>query len=92
MPNYSNIFDNQALDYISYREKVSSLLLQGETTGSDHSEAMLHYTKMNVQRMNRVDKTTILHEPLLQVIANLKAKYKFDQIIFKLLKNSLSRR
>ena len=77
MYNYSNIFDNEALDYASYREKVNQLLAQNKTTGTDHSEAMLHYTKMNVQRMNRVEKTTQLNEQILTVIANLKGKYKF---------------
>ena len=62
MSNYSNIFDNESLDYTSYREQVRDLLSKGETTGADHSDEMLHYTKMNVQRMNRVEKTTILNE------------------------------
>ncbi len=77
MSNYSNIFDNEALDYASYREKVSELLAQNETTGLDHSEAMLHYTKMNIQRMNRVEKTTQLNEQILHAIAKIKRKYKF---------------
>ena len=77
MSNYSNIFDNESLDYTSYREKVSHLLSKGETTGTDHSDDMLHYTKMNVQRMNRVEKTTILNEETIQALANLKGKYKF---------------
>lgn len=49
----------------------------GKTTGEDHSEGMLHYTKMNVQRMNRVGKTTILNDLLVETIFNLKGKYKF---------------
>lgn len=77
MSNYSNIFDNESLDYASYREKVSHLLSKGETTGIDHSDEMLHYTKMNVQRMNRVEKTTVLNEQVLKALANLKGKYKF---------------
>jgi hypothetical protein len=77
MSNYSNIFDNEGLDYTSYKEKVSQLLSQGETTGEDHSDEMLHYTKMNLQRMNRVEKTTVLNDQLLQVIDQIKGKYKF---------------
>jgi hypothetical protein len=77
MSNYGNIFESESLDYTSYKEKVNQLLLQGKTTGEDHSDAMLHYTKMNLQRMNRVEKTTVISDQLLQVIDHLKGKYKF---------------
>ena len=75
MINYSNIFDKEAIAYLSYRDMVNDLLAQGKTTGEDHSEEMLHYTKMNVQRMNRVDKTTVLSEELLTTLSNLKGHY-----------------
>ncbi|WP_113660672.1 thioredoxin family protein [Pedobacter nanyangensis] len=77
MLNYSNIFDKEALAYPSYRHLVDELLAQGQTTGPDNSEAMLHYTKMNVQRMNRVDKTTVLDEKLLETLKGIKGKYHF---------------
>ena len=77
MLNYSNIFDKEALDYTSYRNLVDELLTQGETTGPDNSEAMLHYSKMNVQRMNRVDKTTVLGEELLATLEKIEGKYRF---------------
>jgi len=76
MFNYSNIFDS-GMNYSSYRELVHSLLLTGKTTGEDSSEAMLHYTKMNEQRMNRVEKTTVLMAEVLSAIANIKKSYKF---------------
>ncbi|WP_293300524.1 thioredoxin family protein [Pedobacter sp. UBA4863] len=81
MINYSNIFDKEALDYTSYRNLVDELLAKGETTGPDNSEAMLHYTKMNVQRMNRVDKTTVLGEELLLTLQKIEGKYRFLVII-----------
>lgn len=81
MINYSNIFDKEALDYTSYRNLVDELLAKGETTGPDNSEAMLHYTKMNVQRMNRVDKTTVLGEELLLTLQKIGGKYRFLVII-----------
>ncbi len=77
MLDYSNIFDKEALDYPSYRNLVDELLAQGQTTGPDDSEAMLHYTKMNVQRMNRVDKTAVLSEEILETIKGVKGKYHF---------------
>ncbi|RWU07403.1 thioredoxin family protein [Pedobacter chitinilyticus] len=77
MLDYSNIFDKEALDYPSYRNLVDELLAQGQTTGPDDSEAMLHYTKMNVQRMNRVDKTAVLSEEILETLKGIKGKYHF---------------
>lgn len=76
MVNYHEIFEEQGLDYITYRALVDKLLAEGHTTGPDNSEDMLHYSKMNVQRMSRVDKTAILNEALTSTINNLKGKYK----------------
>ncbi|WP_131536472.1 thioredoxin family protein [Pedobacter nototheniae] len=76
MLNYREIFEEEGMDYSTYRQLVDQLLAEGHTTGPDSSEAMLHYSKMNVQRMNRVDKTATLNEDLQQVISNLKGKYK----------------
>lgn len=77
MLNYSQIFDNEGLTYANYRDLVNQLLAEAKTTGADHSEEMLHYTKMNVQRMNRVDKTTVLTDALLSTVAQIKGKYRF---------------
>ncbi len=77
MDNYSNIFDNDGVDYSTYRKLINDLLAEGKTTGPDHSEAMLHYTKMNVQRMNRVEKTTVLMDELVKAIENVKGSYHF---------------
>lgn len=76
MPNYSDIFDNEGLDYMIYRQLIDKLLSQGKTTGPDNSTEMLHYTKMNVQRMKRVEKTIVLTDGLLATIAALKNKYR----------------
>ncbi|WP_296705548.1 thioredoxin family protein [Algoriphagus sp.] len=44
------------LSYLGYRRVIDALLAEGKTTGSNHSESNINYTKMNVARMNRVDK------------------------------------
>jgi thioredoxin-like negative regulator of GroEL len=75
MVDYGHIFENDGLSYENYRELISTLLIAGKTTGPDNSEAMLHYTKMNNQRMNRVEKTTELLPELLSIIENLKGNY-----------------
>lgn len=77
MIDYSNIFDNEGMDYSAYRDLINVLLAAHKTTGPDHSEAMLHYTKMNVQRMNRVEKTVQLSPEFLQVLENIKSSYRF---------------
>jgi len=77
MLNYRNIFDNEGISYPQYREMIDRLLAEGRTTGTNHSEAMLHYTKMNVQRMKRVEKTTILSEELLTIIQRVTGHYHF---------------
>ncbi|MBC8985521.1 thioredoxin family protein [Pedobacter sp. N36a] len=77
MINYSNIFDSDGISYAAYRELIDQLLLEKKTTGEDDSEAMLHYTKMNVQRMSRVDKTVVLTADLLEALENLKKQYRF---------------
>ncbi len=68
-----NIISQAVLDsgmtYDEYRKQTDDLLAAGKTTGADQSEALLHYTKLNVTRMNRLDKTTILTEETLEKLA-----------------------
>lgn len=75
MVNYSEIFSDQGMDYQTYRALVDQLLLEGKATGDVTYD--LHYTKMNVQRMSRVDKTASLTEELTATIDQLKTSYKF---------------
>lgn len=75
MINYGQTYLEEGMSYEQYRQLVDERLAAGETTSGDASQEMLHYTKMNVQRMNRLDKTVHLHEDLLQVLMNLKQKY-----------------
>jgi hypothetical protein len=48
---------DKAKTYVSYRKMIDQLLAENKTTGSIHTEAYLEYTRMNVKRMNRWDKT-----------------------------------
>jgi len=77
MIDYNNSFIKDGMSYQEYRNLINELLLQHKTTGPDDSDAMLHYTKMNVQRMNRVDKTVKLNEDFLDVLSGVKNKYRF---------------
>jgi hypothetical protein len=53
-----------AYSYHAYRSLIDELVAQGKTTGSRQGEDMLAYTKQNLQRMSRLDKTTVLDEKL----------------------------
>lgn len=48
---------HSAMSYPEYRKLIENLLEHNKTTGHNQSSAMLHYTTMNVVRMERLDKT-----------------------------------
>lgn len=52
------------MTYEGYRQLINDLLAEGKTTGPNQSEAMTHYTELNVTRMKRLDKRTKLNESL----------------------------
>ncbi|TVQ67497.1 MAG: thioredoxin family protein [Balneolaceae bacterium] len=60
-----------AYNYREYREMIDQALSEGKTTGENHSEAMLHYTKMNVHRMSRLDRRTELLDELKKVAGSI---------------------
>lgn len=68
---------NKALPYDSYRKQVDALLAEGKTTGNIQSEEYLEYTKLNVQRMNRLDKTFEIDEKTKIQLDQLDHKYKW---------------
>ncbi|REL32801.1 thioredoxin family protein [Rhodohalobacter sp. SW132] len=57
---------DEAYTYEQYREMIDRRLEEGKTTGENHSEAMLHYTNMNVHRMKRHDKRTDLTDKVIE--------------------------
>lgn len=58
-------------DYAAYRGMIDELLEQGKTTGENHSESMLEYTRMNVKRMKKWDKIAKLDSELIDLIKNI---------------------
>lgn len=60
-----------AMSYPQYRALIDDLLSKNQTSGSDQSQAMVDYTRMNVQRMRRNDKQTVLTPALLEKIKTL---------------------
>lgn len=61
----------KAIDYTSYKSIITSLLEEGKSTGPNQSEALTNYSKMNVQRMKRWDKTFTLTEDLKKVLSEI---------------------
>lgn len=51
-----------------YLDAIKSLLEESKTTGKNHSEAMLHYTRMNLSRKKRWLKTGKLNPELAEII------------------------
>jgi hypothetical protein len=72
---YKTTFIANTFTYQDYRMLIDDLLAQGKTTGPDQSVAMINYTKINVQRMKRLDKTVIIQESILNAVQQLKQNY-----------------
>jgi hypothetical protein len=53
-------YRSAGISYTEYRRLIDTLLAEGTTTNGDSRPDILDYTKMNVQRMNRLDKTVVL--------------------------------
>lgn len=52
----------KSMDYPAYRDLVARQARDGQTSGAVQSESLIHYTKMNHQRMRRWDRTLQLPE------------------------------
>lgn len=63
--------------YSEYRNKIDILLAEGKVTGEKQSEALVEFTKLNIQRMNRLDKTLLLIPELQEKIASTKRKMQW---------------
>ncbi len=61
----------KALTYTEYESLIDRLLADGKTTGSDHSDARVGFTRLNRQRMNRLEKTVLVTDQLRTAAANI---------------------
>lgn len=64
----------KSMSYAEYIKLIDDLLLDGKTTGTNQSEAMFNYGKLNRQRMHRLEKTVSLNESLREKLQNNKRK------------------
>jgi hypothetical protein len=61
--------------YPEYRNKVTSLLKEGKSTGNEQSEALTHYSELNETRMNRLEKTIKITEEFTDKLQQLNGDY-----------------
>ncbi|MFK7924550.1 MAG: thioredoxin family protein [Bacteroidia bacterium] len=61
--------------YEAFNQMVGTLVSEGKTTGPHQSDALLHYTQLNLKRMTRLDKTSKLQADLAEMLGSLKRKY-----------------
>lgn len=61
--------------YASYRRLIDELQAQGKTTGPQQSAMLAEYTRLNVQRMQRLDKTVRVLPELQAAAAGLAQRY-----------------
>ena len=64
-----------AYTYAQYRQLIDERMAQGLTTGEDQSPELTAYAKLNIQRMQRLDKKTELLPELQQALTALEHEY-----------------
>lgn len=60
----------KSLNYEGYIELTEKLLSEGRTTGENQEQMMIDYTKLNLQRMKRIYKTTEVKPELTNLLKN----------------------
>lgn len=61
----------QGISFESYVQMTEKLLSENKTTGTDHSPFMVDYTRLNLQRMRRLIKTTLLLDEVRETLDKL---------------------
>jgi hypothetical protein len=55
-----------SMTFAEYLKLIDELLAEGKTTGTNQSETMFNYGKLNRQRMQRLNKTVVLTRSLIE--------------------------
>lgn len=61
--------------YKAYRDLVDTLITESKSTGDTQSDEILAYSKLNAQRMNRLDKTVVVTDEVKEGLKNISKKY-----------------
>ncbi len=65
----------RAYTYAAYRQHLADLMAENRTTGPTQTEEMVQYARLNLQRMQRLDKTVQLLPELQATLAQLAQPY-----------------
>jgi len=75
MKNISHLFQNGIVrnlyTYSDYMLLLEQVVREGRTTGPKQSEDLTHYTKLNLHRMQRLNKTLVLNEDLKNAVGEI---------------------
>jgi hypothetical protein len=63
------------MTFAEYIKLIDDLLLDGKTTGTNQSEAMFGYGKLNRQRMHRLEKTVVIDDSLKTKVKAVTSKW-----------------
>lgn len=64
-----------AYTYDQYRQRIDELMAQGKTTGENQSPELTAYARLNIQRMQRLDKKAELLPELREALQTLEHDY-----------------
>lgn len=64
-----------AFSYEEFTSLIEKLLAENKTTGENHSADYLHYTTMNLRRMNRIYKQMEVRQDLVKEMKSLQGQY-----------------
>ena len=67
MIDYQHHIDH-SMTYAHYRNLIETLLAQNQTTGTDQTQDLVDYAKLNAQRMKRWEKTATVKPAIQQLI------------------------
>ena len=68
---------SKGISYEEYRRMIDAFIMIGKSTAKKDSENLLEYSKLNVARMNRLDKTIELIPELKEVVDRIDAPQKW---------------
>ncbi len=66
---------SKSITYIEYFTLIETLMKQGKTSGSNQTEEYLNYAKVNLARMQRLNKTVVLTDELKTELKKITKKY-----------------
>ncbi|MEP6844748.1 MAG: thioredoxin family protein [Panacibacter sp.] len=69
----SEAYTDRGMYYDEYRRLIDAFLMVGKSTAKNESESLVEYSKLNVVRMNRLDKTAEIIPELRERISEISA-------------------